>query len=132
MADMQAQLAQSEVGIKIKQNQAEARKAEAAGEAEYLRETGTAKGAEVRSINMARAEAYERQVAALGPAGTAIVNALTVLAEKGVKIAPDILVVGGNGPASTDGALATLTGYLQKLTQRTAAQGDVKKTGDRQ
>lgn len=117
MAEMQAALAKSEVGIKIKQNEAEARKAEGAGEAEYLQKTGEAKGAEVRSINMARAEAYARQVAALGPAPTAMVNALTVLAEKGVRIAPDILVVGGNASSSTDGALAALMGYLQRLSR---------------
>src|SRR5882672_5009099 len=45
-ADMQADLARSKVGVDIKKNNADARVAEATGEAEYIRQTGTAKGAE--------------------------------------------------------------------------------------
>ena len=43
-ADMQAPLAQSAVGVEIKKNNAEARKAEADGEATYIERTGSAQG----------------------------------------------------------------------------------------
>ncbi|OGC90427.1 MAG: hypothetical protein A2W25_13515 [candidate division Zixibacteria bacterium RBG_16_53_22] len=110
-ADMQAELAKSRVEIDIKGNRADARKAEADGEATYIEKTGTAQGAQVRAVGLARAEAFERQVAALGQIPTAIVNSITALAENGVKIMPETLVTGGG--SALDGALATLMGYLR-------------------
>ncbi|HTY07760.1 MAG TPA: SPFH domain-containing protein, partial [Candidatus Edwardsbacteria bacterium] len=110
-ADMQAALAQSKVGVDIKTNNANARKAEADGEAAYIRETGAAKGAEVEAVGMARAKAYEAQVKALGQTQTAVVNAITALADKGAKVMPEILVAGG-GTSSLDGLAATLMKYL--------------------
>jgi hypothetical protein len=110
-ADMQAELAKSRVEIDIKGNRANARKAEADGEATYIEKTGTAKGAEVRAVGLARAEAFERQVGALGEIPTAIVNGITALAENGAKMVPETLVVGGGG--ALDGALAALMGYIR-------------------
>ena len=87
-ADMQAQLAKSSVGVDIERNNANARKAQADGESEYIRETGAAKGAEVEAIGLARAKGYESQVKALGPGPTTIVNALNALAESKVRFVP--------------------------------------------
>lgn len=109
-ADMQAKLAQSTVNVSIEQNNANAMKAKAEGEAAYITQTGSAKGAEVRAVGMARAEAYHAQVKALGQMPTALVNVVTALAERGVKIMPDILVAGGGG--SLDGVAASLMKYL--------------------
>jgi uncharacterized membrane protein YqiK len=103
---MQSQLATSEVQISIKENNAKARKAEADGEAEYIQRTGTAKGAEVRAVGLARAEGYRAQVEALGSVPTAIVNAITALSDKSLRFVPEILVAGGNG--AVDGLAATL------------------------
>jgi len=110
-ADMQAELAQARVGVDIQTNRAQARKAEADGEATYIRETGMAKGAEVEAVGLARAKAYREQVQALGQTPTAVVNAINALAEKNVKIVPDILVAGGGG--SVEGLAATLMSYLK-------------------
>jgi hypothetical protein len=107
-ADMQGQLASSEVQVSIKENNARARKAEADGEAEYIQRTGTAKGAEVRAVGLARAEGYRAQVEALGSVPTAIVNAVTALSDKNLRFVPEILVTGGNGNGSVDGLAATL------------------------
>jgi len=107
IADMQSNLARSEVEVKIKQNNAAARKAEAEGEATYIKETGSAKGAEVEAVGMARARGYEAQVKALGQVQTAVVNAVTALAEKGVKFVPEVLVTGNGGPI--DGLAGVLT-----------------------
>jgi regulator of protease activity HflC (stomatin/prohibitin superfamily) len=108
-ADMQADLAKSQVGINIQNNKTTARKAEAEGESTYISQTGTAKAAEVRAVGMARAEAYKLQVDALGQQTTALVNILTAMAEKGTKIVPDILVTGGGG------AVEGLAGALMKF-----------------
>jgi regulator of protease activity HflC (stomatin/prohibitin superfamily) len=111
-ADMQAELAKSQVGIDIKTNNANARHAEGRGEAAYIEQTGKAQGAQVEAIGMARAKAYEAQVRALGQTQTAVVNVATVLSDGKAKFMPDVLVAGGGG--SVEGLAATLIKYLEK------------------
>lgn len=111
-ADMQGQLAQSKVNVDIATNNANAQIAKADGEATYIRETGTARGAEVEAVGLARAKAFQAQVQALGQNPTALVNAITVLAERNAKFVPDILVAGGGGGGSIDGLAASLMKYL--------------------
>jgi len=106
-ADMQALLAQSKVGIEIKSNQADARKLEAEGEAQFVAQTGAAKSAEVRAVGLARAEGFQAQVAALGSQATAMLNIANALAESHVKLVPDVLVTGGNH-GLLEGLVATL------------------------
>jgi len=107
-ADMQAELARSKVGVDIKKNNADARVAEATGEAEFIRQTGTAKGAEVEAVGLARARGYRAQVEALGANATAIVNVVTALSEGKAKFVPDVLVAsGGNGGGAFEGLAAT-------------------------
>jgi len=107
-ADMQADLARSKVGIDINKNNAEARTAEGMGEAEYIRQTGTAKGAEVEAIGLARAKGFQAQVDALGSNATAFVNVVSSLSEGRAKFVPDILVTGGgNGGGALVGLAAT-------------------------
>lgn len=111
-ADMQAQLAQSKVNVDIETNNANAQKAKGDGEASYIRQTGTAKGAEVEAIGLARAKSFQAQVAALGQSPTALVNAITVLAERGIKLVPDTLVMGGGGGGAIEGLAATLMNHF--------------------
>lgn len=108
-ADMQAELARSQVGVDIKSNNSEARKKEADGEATFIRETGAAKGAEVEAIGLARAKGYEKQVGALGPQATALVNLASALAESKNRFVPEVLVTGGSGAiGAVEGLAATL------------------------
>ena len=121
-ADMQAKLAQARVNVEIQSRNAEARKAQADGEATYIRETGAAQGAQVEAVGLARATAYREQVAALGQGPTAVVNVVTALAERGLKFVPNILVMGGGGnTGSMDGLAATLMQYVGGLAAGTAA-----------
>ncbi len=113
-ADMQAQLAQAQVGVAIATQTAEARKQQADGEATYIAETGRAKGAEVEAVGLARAKGFEAQVRALGQGPTAVINVATALAERGVKIMPEILALGGG--ATADGVGATLMKFLAERT----------------
>lgn len=110
-ADQQANLAKSKIDIQIKKNQAEARKAEADGESEYLTKVGAAKAVEVEKVGLARATAYEKQVSALGQFPTALINAATVLAEHNIKIVPEILVMGG-GKNGGDALSTTLAAFI--------------------
>ncbi|HEY2843337.1 MAG TPA: SPFH domain-containing protein [Bryobacteraceae bacterium] len=110
-ADMQADLAKSQVGVDIQNNRTSARKMEAAGEATYIEQTGAAQGAQVRSVGLARAEAYERQVAALGSGATALVNSVEALSRSTVPFMPSTLVMGGGsmgGSGTIDGLLALM------------------------
>jgi regulator of protease activity HflC (stomatin/prohibitin superfamily) len=119
-ADMQASLAQSKVGVDIKSNNAAARKAEADGEAAYIRETGAAKGAEVEAVGMARAKAYQAQVQALGSVPTAMVNAVDSLSRSGTNFVPQIMVLGGNGGG---GVLEGLAAQLMQVLSQARAPG---------
>jgi hypothetical protein len=118
-ADMQAQLAQAAVGVDIKKNNAEARKAEADGESTYIERTGTAQGAQVRAVGLARAEAYQKQVAALGQGATALVNAIEALSRSNVPFMPNTLVAGGGG--SIGGVLEGLGALLMQKVAPGAA-----------
>jgi uncharacterized membrane protein YqiK len=113
-ADMQQELARAQVSVDIKTNNAIARKAEADGEAEYIEKTGSAQGARVRAIGMARAEAYKAQVDALGQLPTALVNVSSALAEGSHKFVPEVLVM-GEGGKPLDGLAAVLTQYVHNL-----------------
>jgi regulator of protease activity HflC (stomatin/prohibitin superfamily) len=111
-ADMQADLAKSKVGVDIKTNDANARKAEADGEAFYISETGSARGAEVEAVGMARAKAYQAQVVALGQGPTALVNAVDALSRSGVSFVPQILVAGGGNGGILEALAAQIMGSI--------------------
>jgi uncharacterized membrane protein YqiK len=106
-ADMQKSLAAAEVNVMIKKNNADARAQEARGEAEFTKQTGLAQADVIRAQGVARAEGFKAQNEAIGASGTLLVNVATVLADKNVKIMPDILVAGGGG--AVDALAATLT-----------------------
>src|SRR5437773_5836950 len=107
-ADMQADLAKSQVGVDIQTNRTTARKMEAQGEATFIEQTGAAQGAQVRAVGLARAEAYERQVAALGQNATALVNAVDALSKSNVAFMPNTLVMGGGDGGGTLGGVMAL------------------------
>jgi hypothetical protein len=111
-ADMQSDLAKSKVGVDIKTNNANARTEEARGEAEYIRQTGTARGAQVEAVGLARARGYQAQVQALGSNATALVNVITALSEGSSKFVPDILVTSGSGGGAMDGLAAAAMRFL--------------------
>ena len=122
-ADMQVDLAKARVGVDIQTNKTEARIKEAQGEATYIEQTGTARGAEVRAVGLANAEAYQRQVEALGKGPTALVNAIKALAVGNNSFVPKILVVGGG---SNQGVLESLGAMLMdKLDTSTPSPAPV-------
>jgi hypothetical protein len=127
-ADMQGQLATSQVSIEINSNVADARAAEARGEAAFVETTARAEATKIQAVGaaeasrveavglaearaaealgLARAEGFEAQTRALGPGATALVAAITAISEGGVDVMPEVLVTGGGG--SIEGLAATL------------------------
>ncbi|MCP4110521.1 MAG: hypothetical protein GY749_34195 [Desulfobacteraceae bacterium] len=123
-ADMQRELAKSQVSVDIKLNNARARKAEAEGEAEYIEKTGAAQGAKVREIGLARAMAFKAQTDALGKTPTALVNIANALAEGTNKFVPDVLVAGGSSSNSLDSLAAVLTRHFMNIGMHSEDDGE--------
>jgi len=116
-ADMQAQLAASAVGIGIRDNEAQAREAQARGEAAYVELTGRAEATKTEAIGLAEAKAtealglaraagFEAQTQALGQAATALVAVANAVADGHITVVPEVLVAGGGG--AIEGLAATL------------------------
>jgi hypothetical protein len=122
-ADMQATLAASEVQIKINENKAEARISEAHGESTYISKLGEARGIEVKATGLGKAESYKQQAAALGPAYTALVNALTAFSNGTIKL-PEIMTIGGLG-----NSLEGLIGMLMKNMKQQGISPESKEIG---
>ncbi len=124
-AEMQASLAQSAVGIEIKSNEAQAREAEARGEASVVELTGRAEAAKteaiglaeakaVEALGLARAEGFEAQRNAIGELATALVAVANAIAEGKITIVPEVLVTGGGG--AFEGVAASIMRTLNNGT----------------
>ena len=114
---MQAALAQAQVSVDINIAKANARKAEADGEAKYVELTGAAEGSRRRAIGLgdaaatealglARAAGYDAQIRSLGSGPTAIVAIANAVSEGKLTLVPEVLVTGGGG--AIEGLAATL------------------------
>jgi len=111
-ADMQAKLAQSKVAVDIQTNNANARKAEADGEATYITKLGAAEASKIEAMGLAKAKGFEKQKEAVGAQATALVNAIQAIADGKVNVMPEVLVVGGGG-----GAMEALASVLTQATR---------------
>jgi uncharacterized membrane protein YqiK len=116
-ADMQALLAASAVGIDIKNNEAQAREAQARGEAAFVRLTGEAEASRTQAVGLAdakatealglaRAKGFQAQTEALGQTATALVAVANAVADGHITVVPEVLVAGGGG--AIEGLAATL------------------------
>ena len=111
-ADMQKDLARSEVGITIADNNANAKSAEGRGLASYTKQTGEAQADVIRGAGAREGgRASARRTRRSAQAGTMAVNVATVLSDKKMQIVPQILVAGGGG-GSLDALAATLTKFV--------------------
>jgi uncharacterized membrane protein YqiK len=146
-ADMQAKLAQSQVSIDIRRNEAASREAQAQGEAAYVELTGRAEATKVEAIGLAqakatealglaRAEGFRAQKAAVGEMATALVAVANAVADGHITIVPEVLVTGGGG--ALDGLAATLMRTLRAgnplgggdgTSGNGSANGDAASTG---
>ncbi len=130
-ANMQAELANAQVSVEIQRNRADARQAEATGEAAYVELTGRAEATKIEAIGLAEAKAtealgvaratgFEAQKEALGGTATALVAVANAVADGHITVVPEVLVTGGGGGGSLDGLAATLIRYLGQSTASTS------------
>ncbi|MBI3819360.1 MAG: hypothetical protein HY286_11755 [Planctomycetes bacterium] len=114
-ADQQDALIKAETGITIAERHAKAKMKQGEGDADYTRKTGEAAAHVTELQGRAQGVAYHEQTAALGPGGLALVQVIDKIAEKGLRITPDI-VAGGDGGGGIGGVITAL--LLQQMSQR--------------
>jgi hypothetical protein len=123
-ANLQPNLVKSEVDVQIANQKKQeavilaegrgtATRLEQEGIAAGISAVGKAEGDKIRAIGQATAEAYQKQVAAVGQAPLALIEIMKQVSDGKVKITPDIMVQGGSG----DGGSATnmLSAFMGSL-----------------
>lgn len=113
-AEQQRNLAKATYEVLVKGQQAQARAAEAKGEADYQRITGEG-----------RAEAYNAMVKALGRDAVAQLELLKLVVDGKVQITPQVMVNGGTGSnGATDALMGTI---LRQAVKDAETAGKEKK-----
>jgi regulator of protease activity HflC (stomatin/prohibitin superfamily) len=95
-ADSQKSLVAAQIGVQVAEQTKQKTIIEAEGRARAVELEGAADGARILAVGTATAEAYEKQVAAVGQQNLAGIEVTKAVAGAGLKITPDI-VVGGSG-----------------------------------
>ena len=119
-AELQKQLVEAEIGVKIaEQNkqktitfaegEAESTRIRAEGEAKGIIVKGDAEGSKILAIGEATAKAYELQNKAIGQQGVTSIEIAKQIATGNIKVTPDFLVSGDNNVGGL------LSAYLTKV-----------------
>jgi len=94
-ADKQIELVAAQIGVQVAEQTRQKMIAEAEGRARSIELEGEAEGKKIQAVGAATAEAYEKQVAAVGQGNLAGIEVTKAIAVAGLKITPDIMVGGG-------------------------------------
>lgn len=103
-ADQQIHLVSAQIGVQVAEQTRQKTVIEAEGRARAVELEGAAEGQKILAVGSATAEAYEKQVAAVGQGNLAGIEVAKTIAQAGLKITPDILVAGGDGENGAGGA----------------------------
>jgi regulator of protease activity HflC (stomatin/prohibitin superfamily) len=96
-ADKQVELVSAQIGVQIAEQTKQKTIVEAEGRARAVELEGAAEGTKILAVGNATAEAYEKQVAAVGQMNLAGIEVTKAIAGAGLKITPDIAVSGDGG-----------------------------------
>jgi uncharacterized membrane protein YqiK len=99
-ADKQVELVSAQIGVQIAEQTKQKTIVEAEGRARAVELEGAAEGTKILAVGNATAEAYEKQVAAVGQLNLAGIEVTKAIAGAGLKITPDIAVSGDGGGGS--------------------------------
>ncbi len=94
-ADKQVELVAAQIGVQVAEQTKQKTINEAEGRARATELEGEAEGKKIQAVGAATAEAYEKQVAAVGQLNLAGIEVTKAVAGAGLKITPDIMVGGG-------------------------------------
>ncbi|HZQ35704.1 MAG TPA: SPFH domain-containing protein, partial [Dehalococcoidia bacterium] len=110
-ADRQKDLVSAQIGVQVAEQTKQKTIIEAEGRARAVAVEGEAEGSKILAVGRATAEAYEKQVEAVGQANLSAIELMKAIAGAGLKITPDI-VVGGGG---ADGGNAMFSAFLAQI-----------------
>jgi uncharacterized membrane protein YqiK len=116
-ADIQNEVVKAEQGVKIAELQAAQQVKLAAGNAESTKVNAGGEAEAVRTVGWAKAEVYKLGVEALGSGGYTAVQIVQLLADKGLKVTPDVLVSGSEGKGGLLDAVLALVAQEKKKTE---------------
>jgi regulator of protease activity HflC (stomatin/prohibitin superfamily) len=117
-ADKQVELVSAQIGVQIADQTKKKTIIEAEGRARAVQVEGEAEGKKILAIGTATAEAYGKQVEAVGQLNLAGIEITKSIAGAGLKITPDIMV-GGDGGGSAN----VFTAFIAQLLA--ANQGQI-------
>jgi regulator of protease activity HflC (stomatin/prohibitin superfamily) len=119
-ADRQPDLVAAQIGVQIAEQTKQRTIIEAEGAGRAIEIQGDAEGRKILSVGSATAEAYEKQVAAVGQMNLAGIEVTKSIASAGLKITPDVLVGGGGGQ---DGSSNVFSAFIAQLLAEGARPG---------
>jgi hypothetical protein len=96
-ADKQPDLVAAQISVQIAEQTKQRTILEAEGRARAIEVEGAAEGSKILAVGTATAEAYEKQVAAVGQANLAGIEVTKSISAAGLKITPEIQVSGDGG-----------------------------------
>ena len=96
-ADKQPELVSAQISVQVAEQTKQRTILEAEGRARAIEVEGAAEGSKILAIGTATAEAYEKQVAAVGQANLAGIEVTKAISAAGLKITPEIQVSGDGG-----------------------------------
>ena len=107
--------------------QAEAKKLMAEAEASQIKLTGDAEASKISAIGKATAEAYEKQVKAMGGDNFAKFKITEEIGKNGIKIIPEVLIA-GNGDSNSP--ISALLGFelMKQIQQKSETFGNINET----
>ncbi|NTW31420.1 MAG: hypothetical protein HGB12_02110 [Bacteroidetes bacterium] len=119
-AELQKQLVEAEIGVKIAnqnkqktitfaEGEAESTRIRAEGDAKGIIAKGEAEGTKILAIGQATAKAYELQNVAIGSQGVTAIEIAKQIASGNIKVTPDVLVQGENNVGGLLSAFLTKT-----------------------
>lgn len=109
-ADKQPELVAAQIGVQIAEQTRQQTIIQAEGEGRAIEVVGEAEGKKILAVGSATAEAYQKQVSAVGQLNLTAIEVAKSIAGAGLKITPDILV----GAGATDGS-GIFTAFLAQL-----------------
>jgi len=112
-ADKQIELVAAQIGVQIAEQTKLKTIVEAEGRARAVQVEGEAEGKKILAIGKATAEAYDKQVAAVGQLNLAGIEVTKSIAGAGLKITPDIMVAGGDSGGG--GSANVFTAFIAQL-----------------
>ena len=128
-ADKQIELVAAQIGVQIADQTKKKTIIEAEGRARAVQVEGEAEGKKILAIGTATAEAYDKQVEAVGQLNLAGIEVTKSIAGAGLKITPDIMVGGADGAGGANVFTAFIAQLLASNRNALAASPDQPENG---